>query len=412
MPLPTNALPHILANQTGWLTHLAGTDDTIWRRGEVTACIVADHGHLLIPGEPGFQQGDIDAGLAWLRNSGAERVLIWTDRDIRDFDIALVSRGCGDSWNPRWMLRDLAEPLPAMPVPDAVPVTIEQADLSVLPDLEAASTVPYVNIAESRGILAPHDAASMWMFVARQRPASRIVGHLTVFLPQDGSRWAGLYSAGVVQDMRRRGIGSALTAAGCRAVQAAGARYISLNATPDGERAYRKVGFAIVGDGRTWYLDREALRNWPDPATIQWAVNLARGEFADADPRQATRQAMPNRETPLAFAARFGQESSARWLLEHGAAPEIVPLWSLGMNDDVQQLVTDRESINRLSPPHGKAPLHIAIERNDAAQARLLLEAGANVTVRDGQHGGTPLDWARALGRPELAALIEIHSRG
>jgi ankyrin repeat protein len=99
-------------------------------------------------------------------------------------------------------------------------------------------------------------------------------------------------------------------------------------------------------------------------------------------------------------------------LLKHGATPEIVPLWSLGMNDDVQQLVTDGVSINRVSPPHGKAPLHVAIERNDAALAHLLLEAGADVTVRDGQHGGTPLDWARALGRPKLAALIDSHCRG
>jgi ankyrin repeat protein len=52
-------------------------------------------------------------------------------------------------------------------------------------------------------------------------------------------------------------------------------------------------------------------------------------------------------------------------------------------------------------------PLHDAIRLNDRELVERLLAAGADLTIRDSQWHGRPLDWANALNRPRLAALIE-----
>ncbi|CAN0580521.1 unnamed protein product, partial [Ectocarpus sp. 12 AP-2014] len=44
--------------------------------------------------------------------------------------------------------------------------------------------------------------------------------------------------------------------------------------------------------------------------------------------------------------------------------------------------------------PKGTTPLHCSIERGHIAVVKLLLACGADVTVRQGDHGVTPLDAA------------------
>ncbi|MEV6932366.1 ankyrin repeat domain-containing protein [Dactylosporangium sp. NPDC051485] len=51
--------------------------------------------------------------------------------------------------------------------------------------------------------------------------------------------------------------------------------------------------------------------------------------------------------------------------------------------------------------------LHHAAGAGDVALARRLLELGADPRSRDRRFGATPLDWARHLGRPATAALLE-----
>jgi ribosomal protein S18 acetylase RimI-like enzyme len=249
---PHPALPRIFNNQTAWLTTIAANDRAIWRESGITACVCPGHLHLLIPGEAGVPCAAIDAALTWLKQSGISSLLIWTDRDNPDLDAALTPRGAGDSWNPRWMQRDLTIPLPAFPLPAGI--VIERAAIMDLPALANARDIPYVNPEELRTVLSPEHTGDMWVFVARIEATQVPVGHVTLFLPQDDSRQAGLYNAGVRPDWQHRGIGSALTASACQSARDAGANEISLNATPAGERAYRRVGFEVIGDGRTWFM--------------------------------------------------------------------------------------------------------------------------------------------------------------
>jgi ankyrin repeat protein len=54
--------------------------------------------------------------------------------------------------------------------------------------------------------------------------------------------------------------------------------------------------------------------------------------------------------------------------------------------------------------------LHTAVESDDPDVVRLLLSLGADPTVRDTRFDGTPLDWAKHLGRPALTALLTAGS--
>jgi ankyrin repeat protein len=56
--------------------------------------------------------------------------------------------------------------------------------------------------------------------------------------------------------------------------------------------------------------------------------------------------------------------------------------------------------------------LHVAAEKGDLTLARTLLELGADPSIRDQHHQGTPLSWARYFGQPALIALLEPVTAG
>ena|GEM_PF-4432255 len=252
MPVDHPSLARIFRNQTAWLLALAGEQQAIWQGGDISACVTPGHGHLLVPAGVHVSPDDLDAAFAWLGQSGISPLLIWSDRDDPALERNIRGRGGGDSWQPHWMERDLDLPVPDFPSPPGIGIT--RATLDDLPALESARDVPYLSVEESRIILDPSTTGSMQMFIARMDASGEVVGIIVLFTPQDGERQAGIYNAGVRFDLQRRGIGSALTAHACLAAYDAGYRAISLNATPPGERAYRKVGFEVIGDGRTWFM--------------------------------------------------------------------------------------------------------------------------------------------------------------
>lgn len=51
--------------------------------------------------------------------------------------------------------------------------------------------------------------------------------------------------------------------------------------------------------------------------------------------------------------------------------------------------------------------LHTAVERDDPALVRHLLDLGADRTLRDARFDGTPADWADHLGHPEVKELLK-----
>ncbi len=60
--------------------------------------------------------------------------------------------------------------------------------------------------------------------------------------------------------------------------------------------------------------------------------------------------------------------------------------------------------------PHGTA-LHHAVDSGSLEAVRLLVEAGAELGMKDKVHQGTPLDWAVHLQRTEIAAYLRGKGR-
>jgi ankyrin repeat protein len=50
--------------------------------------------------------------------------------------------------------------------------------------------------------------------------------------------------------------------------------------------------------------------------------------------------------------------------------------------------------------------MHLAAQFGSLRCLRLLLERGADPTIRDAAHGGTPLGWAEHGGAHDAAALL------
>jgi len=84
----------------------------------------------------------------------------------------------------------------------------------------------------------------------------------------------------------------------------------------------------------------------------------------------------------LCHAAHNGRESAAAWLLDHGANVDGRPYLDL-------------------------TPLHFAVQFGHASTVRLLLDRGADRTITDRIHTGTPLGWAEMLDHTEITRLLD-----
>jgi ankyrin repeat protein len=110
---------------------------------------------------------------------------------------------------------------------------------------------------------------------------------------------------------------------------------------------------------------------------------LARGADIDGEPYNGT---------ALHWAVASRQLDAAAWLLDHGAN-------------------IDRRA--GFGGTRGVTPLHVACAWSGSpACARLLIERGADATIRDPEHGGTPFGWAAHHGNTAIRdELLEIGSR-
>jgi GNAT superfamily N-acetyltransferase len=79
------------------------------------------------------------------------------------------------------------------------------------------------------------------------------VGHATVNVTTRRLGVAGIYDMGVAERERRRGVGSALTAAALELGRERGCELVTLNATAEGELLYRQLAFRSVGVAQTWW---------------------------------------------------------------------------------------------------------------------------------------------------------------
>jgi ankyrin repeat protein len=86
--------------------------------------------------------------------------------------------------------------------------------------------------------------------------------------------------------------------------------------------------------------------------------------------------------TALHAAAYAGRTEAATLLIQHGI------------------------EIDKQGPMNGYTALHDAIWQNNVDTAKVIIDAGANLTLHN-HSGETPLDFAKAKGRKEIADLIE-----
>ena len=114
-------------------------------------------------------------------------------------------------------------------------------------------------------------------------------------------------------------------------------------------------------------------------------------------------------ESPLMMASLKGQLDLVRKLIDRGADVN-KPGWALhyaATNGHLKiiELLLDENAYIDAASPNGSTPLMMAAQYGTAAAVKLLLEAGADATVRN-QLGLTAIDFAYRASRADSAELI------
>ena len=143
-------------------------------------------------------------------------------------------------------------------------------------------------------------------------------------------------------------------------------------------------------NGKAGLVDRLLDANPPLDVFDAAAVGRTRGleELLDSEPELAHRWSSDG-FTPLHYAAFFGQEDSARILLERGAEVEVVarnesirvtPLHSAaaGSHSGIVKLLLEAGADPNASQDGGFTPLHSAAQNDDRESVEALLAAGAD----------------------------------
>ena len=99
--------------------------------------------------------------------------------------------------------------------------------------------------------------------------------------------------------------------------------------------------------------------------------------------------ANPFRGTPLLWACYSDKVDAATWLLDHGADPDLRHDWG-GEGHGVDAVA-----------------MHLAAQHNCVGCLNLLLDRGADPTIVDGAHGGTPAGWAEYGGAFEALEILK-----
>ncbi|MBV8948449.1 MAG: GNAT family N-acetyltransferase [Solirubrobacterales bacterium] len=289
------------------------------------------------------------AAVAWAVDRatalGLPTVSCWSLSEDKALGTLLIARGFEWGWQPWWMA----------------------LDLDALPDEELRHRVR----SRRRGAI----------YVLAVRDERHNIGGVVVN-PWRGI--AGIYDMGVRPEYRRRGIGRALTLAAGRLARDLGCTHAVLNATPEGELLYRTVGFGRLGEGRTWWR-HPGEHTTPRQQELVEAIgfgDLARLEASEPTDAELERS-IGGAGSPLVITVLTGQPAVAEWILAR--RPDLV-------SADLGEV--------------GYTLLHAAAEWDAPEVAAVALARGADTTIRDGVHNGTPLRWAEHFGRERIAAML------
>jgi GNAT superfamily N-acetyltransferase len=189
-------------------------DDCVWQP--------RPHAELLIP-FPRESPGEELVERA--RELGARRVGVWLSGPDTPVEGGLEALGFTPGWQPHWMTSPAkaAEPDPRVGEAEDVP-EYDEHGRSLL------------------GMIGP----STRLFVARVD--GRFAGHAWLHV---AAGVGGLYDVFVADDLRRRGLGSALSRAAMSRAGELGVDTIALNA--EAPALYESLGFRSCGHGRTWW---------------------------------------------------------------------------------------------------------------------------------------------------------------
>lgn len=141
-------------------------------------------------------------------------------------------------------------------------------------------------------------------------------------------------------------------------------------------------------------------------------------EWIEEDPDSLSRSA-PDGFGPLGLAVFFGQEETAKALLDAGADPdkpadnsfEVRPIHSAAANRDpdkalsLARLLVEWDAEIDVVQGGGWTPLHQAAAHGNRKLVEFLLEKGASPEVQ-GERGLTPAQVAKAKGHDELSDLL------
>ena len=180
-------------------------------------------------------------------------------------------------------------------------------------------------------------------------------------------------------------------------------------------RCISAPGFQLLGEsGQTWWMMQEPLRSaHPDRAEIAFtealhAVISTRSALRwPTHPRDLEAE-LAGRSTPMHIAVATGNTAAVELLREHGAILDVRRCLGPGLaRRRRRDAPRDPDQVNRQHGSWATTPLHTAVQRGDIDLARLVLAARPDLTLTDSAFGGTPLGWARHMGKDEIAALIE-----
>jgi GNAT superfamily N-acetyltransferase len=239
------------ANQAEWLLRAAeAAGGTVHRERGVAWCVSPAGAVLAFPELSHARLlGLLPQFLSAARRSAAREASCWSLLPTEPPELDSELRACGfrEGWQAHWMSIELAA-RPRSSLPSGV-------EVGLAPPTWRATTLPWdgEDIARVRSALATARPRRVWHLGAWR--AGHPVGHALVNLTSDRLGVAGIYDMGVDEGERRRGIGRALTEEALQLAAANGCAAATLNATHEGERLYRTLGFRSVGAAQTWWLD-------------------------------------------------------------------------------------------------------------------------------------------------------------